>query len=104
MSFLSQGSIQRAAGFTSGNGATYARDPLSPPFHVNLVRGLRFVQVSLLVRAAQLWCVSLEATIAHSSSRAARLPGRPSKALSSTLCWMFYQCSSSSRLSSTTKT
>jgi hypothetical protein len=34
-------------------GATYARDPLSPPFHVNLVRGLRFVQASLLVRAAQ---------------------------------------------------
>jgi hypothetical protein len=33
-------------------GATYARDPLSPPFHVNLVRGLRFVQASLLVRAA----------------------------------------------------
>ena len=32
-------------------GATYARDPLSPPFHVNLVRGLRFVQASLLVRA-----------------------------------------------------
>ena len=34
-------------------GATYARDPMSPPFHVNLVRGLRFVQVSLLVRATQ---------------------------------------------------
>ena len=34
-------------------GATYARDPLSPPFHVNLVRGLRFVQASLLVRATQ---------------------------------------------------
>jgi DDE superfamily endonuclease len=32
-------------------GATYARDPQSPPFHVNLVRGLRFVQASLLVRA-----------------------------------------------------
>jgi hypothetical protein len=28
-------------------GATYARDPLSPPFHVNLIRGLRFVQASL---------------------------------------------------------
>jgi hypothetical protein len=35
-------------------GATYARDPLSPPFHVNLVRGLRFVQASVLVRATQL--------------------------------------------------
>lgn len=32
-------------------GATYARDPLSPPFHVNLVRGLRFVQASVIVRA-----------------------------------------------------
>jgi len=32
-------------------GATYARDPLSPPFHVNLVRGVRFVQASVLVRA-----------------------------------------------------
>jgi len=34
-------------------GATYARDPLSPPFHVNLCRGLRFVQASVLVRATQ---------------------------------------------------
>jgi len=32
-------------------GATFARDPMSPPFHVNLVRGLRFVQASVLVRA-----------------------------------------------------
>ena len=35
-------------------GATYARDPLSPPFHVNLCRGLRFVQASILVRATRL--------------------------------------------------
>jgi len=34
-------------------GATFARDPLSPPFHVNLCRGLRFVQASVLVRATQ---------------------------------------------------
>jgi hypothetical protein len=34
-------------------GATFARDPQSPPFHVNLCRGLRFVQASVLVRAAQ---------------------------------------------------
>jgi hypothetical protein len=34
-------------------GATYARDPMSPPFHVNLVRGLRFVQASVLVRATR---------------------------------------------------
>jgi hypothetical protein len=34
-------------------GATFARDPQSPPFHVNLCRGLRFVQVSVMVRAKQ---------------------------------------------------
>ncbi len=34
-------------------GATFARDPQSPPFHVNLCRGLRFVQASVLLRAQQ---------------------------------------------------
>ncbi|MGZ7073409.1 MAG: hypothetical protein ACXVKL_13285 [Candidatus Angelobacter sp.] len=34
-------------------GAAFARDPQSPPFHVNLCRGLRFVQASVLVRAKQ---------------------------------------------------
>jgi hypothetical protein len=34
-------------------GATIARDPMSLPFHVNLCRGLRFVQAVVLVRAAQ---------------------------------------------------
>lgn len=29
-------------------GASWQRDPLSPPFHVNLIFGLRFLQVSLL--------------------------------------------------------
>ena len=29
--------------------AFYRRDPMSPPFHVNLVLGLRFLQASLLV-------------------------------------------------------
>ncbi len=29
--------------------AFYQRDPLSPPFHLNLVLGLRFLQASLLV-------------------------------------------------------
>lgn len=29
--------------------AFYQRDPLSPPFHCNLMRGLRFLQVSLLL-------------------------------------------------------
>jgi hypothetical protein len=33
-------------------GTTYARDPLSPPFQVNLVWGQRFVQTSLLLRPA----------------------------------------------------
>lgn len=32
-------------------GAAFARDPQSPPFHVNLCRGLRFLQASVLVRA-----------------------------------------------------
>ena len=31
-------------------GVSYARDPLSPPFQVNLVRGQRFVQSSLLLQ------------------------------------------------------
>ena len=31
-------------------GVSYARDPLSPPFHVNLVRGQRFVQSSVLLQ------------------------------------------------------
>lgn len=30
-------------------GASYQRDPLSPPFHTNLMLGLRFLQTSLLV-------------------------------------------------------
>lgn len=33
-------------------GVTMARDPMSPPFHVNLCYGLRFVQLSLLVSPA----------------------------------------------------
>ena len=31
-------------------GVGYRRDPLSPPFHVNFVRGMRFVQLSALLR------------------------------------------------------
>jgi hypothetical protein len=34
-------------------GVGIARDPMSPPFHVNLCYGLRFVQVSLLVSSTQ---------------------------------------------------
>ena len=29
--------------------AAYHRDPLSPPFHVNLIRAIRFLQASVLV-------------------------------------------------------
>lgn len=32
-------------------GTAYARDPLSPPFHVNLVLGQRFLQTTLMVKA-----------------------------------------------------
>ena len=32
-------------------GVAYARDPLSPPFHVNLVLGQRFLQTSVLIKA-----------------------------------------------------
>jgi hypothetical protein len=38
--------------------AFYQRDPLSPPFHVNLVLGLRFLQASLLVPLHRLANVS----------------------------------------------
>jgi hypothetical protein len=31
-------------------GSGYRRDPLSPPFHVNFVRGLRVLQISAAVR------------------------------------------------------
>jgi hypothetical protein len=32
------------------HGSRYQRDPMSPPFHVNLVRGLRVLQISAAVR------------------------------------------------------
>ena len=34
-------------------GAYYARDPLSPPFHTNLILGQRFLEVAVMVRANQ---------------------------------------------------
>ena len=34
-------------------GASYGRDPLSPPFHTNLVRGQRFIQLSGMVPAGE---------------------------------------------------
>jgi hypothetical protein len=41
--------------------AFYQRDPLSPPFHVNLVLGLRFLQASLLVPLHRTCAVSARA-------------------------------------------
>lgn len=41
--------------------AFYQRDPLSPPFHVNLVLGLRFLQASLLVPLHRTTAVSTRA-------------------------------------------
>ena len=41
--------------------AFYQRDPLSPPFHVNLMLGLRFLQASLLVPLYRQACVSCRA-------------------------------------------
>jgi hypothetical protein len=35
-------------------GVRYARDPMSPPFHMNLVRGQRFIQASAIVRPESL--------------------------------------------------
>jgi hypothetical protein len=32
-------------------GVAYARDPLSPPFQVNLVLGQRFLQTSVMIKA-----------------------------------------------------
>ena len=41
--------------------AFYQRDPLSPPFHVNLILGLRFLQASLLVPLHRMAQVSTRA-------------------------------------------
>jgi hypothetical protein len=57
--------------------ARYHRDPLSPPFHVNLMRGLRFLQASLLVplhRRAQASCRALPIRFAEAAPL--QKPGR----------------------------
>jgi hypothetical protein len=56
--------------------AFYQRDPLSPPFHVNLVLGLRFLQASLLVPLHRTANVGYP-RLAHSLSRS--LPGQASR-------------------------
>jgi hypothetical protein len=55
----------------------YHRDPLSPPFHVNLVRGLRFLQASRLVplhRRAHASCRALPIRFAEAAPL--KKPGR----------------------------
>jgi hypothetical protein len=63
--------------------AFFQRDPLSPPFHVNLMLGIRFVQASLLVPLHRRALVGTRALPIHFEEVAAvkrprrRLPKRP---------------------------
>jgi hypothetical protein len=57
--------------------AFYQRDPLSPPFHVNLILGLRFLQASLLVPLYRQAAVSTGAVpIAFEEVSAVKRPNR----------------------------
>jgi hypothetical protein len=53
-------------------GVGYRRDPLSPPFHVNFVRGMRFVQLSALARQKDGFCRMIPIDFQQ-----APLPARP---------------------------
>ena len=55
-------------------GVGYRRDPLSPPFHVNFVRGMRFVQLSALVHQQDGFCRMIPIDFQQ-----APLPTRPSR-------------------------
>ena len=55
-------------------GVGYRRDPLSPPFHVNFVRGMRFVQLSALVDQQEGFCRMIPIDF-----QPAPLPARPSR-------------------------
>jgi hypothetical protein len=55
-------------------GVGYRRDPLSPPFHVNLVRGMRFIQLSTLVRERDGFCRMVPIDF-----QTAPLPQRPAR-------------------------
>jgi len=60
--------------------ARYHRDPLSPPFHLNLMRGLRFLQASLLVplhRRAHASCRALP--IRFEEAAPVKKPGRKAR-------------------------
>ena len=57
--------------------AFYQRDPMSPPFHTNLILGLRFLQASLLVplyRSGPFSCRALPVRFEESSP--AKKPGK----------------------------
>lgn len=57
--------------------AFYQRDPLSPPFHTNLILGLRFIQVSLLVPLHKRSAVSCRALpIRFEESPRVKRPGK----------------------------
>jgi hypothetical protein len=61
--------------------AFYQRDPLSPPFHVNLVLGLRFLQASLLVPLHRTTAVSTRALpIAFQEVSRVKRPGKKATA------------------------
>jgi DDE superfamily endonuclease len=55
-------------------GVGFRRDPLSPPFHVNFVRGMRFVQLSALVHQQDGFCRMIPIDFQQ-----APLPGRPTR-------------------------
>jgi hypothetical protein len=55
-------------------GVGYRRDPLSPPFHVNFVRGMRFVQLSALTRQQDGFCRMIPIDFQQ-----APLPSRPGR-------------------------
>ena len=55
-------------------GVGYRRDPLSPPFHLNFVRGMRFVQLSALVHQADGFCRMIPIDFQQ-----APLPARPAR-------------------------
>ncbi len=57
--------------------AFYQRDPMSPPFHTNLILGLRFLQASLLVPLHRAEAVSARALpIRFEEASAVKKPGR----------------------------
>ncbi len=57
------------------HGSRYQRDPLSPPFHVNFVRGLRVLQISAAVRQGSAGA----ARLIPIDFRHAALPAKPRK-------------------------